>query len=309
MRARSGEAFGAGFGGGNEGLEGGLGRCRCRHVVSRGVMPGFWCRWECSLPSGGVRWGLLSSLKIFHRTVRASYTILEKMMSRVKLIFFAQLLCASSLFAQLQFNVARPETVQQRLDRYNRQSRIENNLISSACSLAAHLKSLLSARTSQSRFREMMGLSTIGPECLASSQSLRGPCRIRAPKHTFILVAFTGEALRYGSMFYVEQLSKDQLSKIEVMINLDSLGLGPTKVSASESDPRLVRELGVLANAMKLSLEDIDLDRFEESDERSFIRENVCTVTLHRVTPQTARGLNYTGDHPPLVRFRDYYDT
>ena len=63
-------------------------------------------------------------------------------------------------------------------------------------------------------------------------QSLMGSAR----KHTFIFVAFTGEEEGLlGSAFYVKQLSKDQLSNIEAMINLDSLGLGPTEVWVSQS--------------------------------------------------------------------------
>ncbi|HEX4322012.1 MAG TPA: M28 family peptidase, partial [Acidobacteriaceae bacterium] len=63
-------------------------------------------------------------------------------------------------------------------------------------------------------------------------------------KHTFVFVGFTGEEEGLlGSAYYVQQLPKEQLLRIEAMINLDTLALGPTKVWVSQSDPRLVNAL------------------------------------------------------------------
>jgi Zn-dependent M28 family amino/carboxypeptidase len=129
-------------------------------------------------------------------------------------------------------------------------------------------------------------------------------------KHTFIFIAFTGEEEGLlGSAFYVKQLPKDQLSKIETMINLDTLGLGPTKVWVSQSDPRLVNGLGMLAHSMNLPLAGMNVSAFGESDEESFIREKLCTVTIHSLTPETAHVLHHSADNPSAVRFHDYYDT
>ncbi len=137
-------------------------------------------------------------------------------------------------------------------------------------------------------------------------QSLAGSPR----KHTFIFVAFTGEEEGLlGSAFYVKQLAKDQLSKIEAMINLDTLGLGPTEVWASQSDPLLVSRLAVIARSLNLPITGMNVNGFGESDEESFIREKVCTITIHSVTPQTAHVLHHRDDNPAAISFHDYYDT
>jgi len=46
-----------------------------------------------------------------------------------------------------------------------------------------------------------------------------------------------------------------------------------------------------------------------ESDEESFIREKVCTITVHSVTPQTAHALHSRDDNPAAIHFHDYYET
>ena len=93
------------------------------------------------------------------------------------------------------------------------------------------------------------------------------------------------------------------------MVNMDSLGLGPTKVWVSQSDPLLVNRLGQLAQLMNLPMGGMNVDGFGESDEESFIREKVCTITIHSVTPETIHVLHTTADQPSAVRFNDYYDT
>jgi hypothetical protein len=137
-------------------------------------------------------------------------------------------------------------------------------------------------------------------------QSLNGSPR----RHTFVFVGFTGEEEGLlGSASYVGQLSDDQLAHMQAMINLDTLALGPTKVWVSQSDPRLVSALGQLAQMMKLPLARMDVDGFGESDEESFIRDKICTLTIHSLTPQTTVVLHNSRDNPSAIRFGDYYDT
>ena len=93
------------------------------------------------------------------------------------------------------------------------------------------------------------------------------------------------------------------------MINLDTLALGPTKVWVSQSDPRLVNALGQLAQMMKLPIAGMDVNGFGESDEESFIRDKVCTLTIHSLTPQTTEVLHSPHDNSSAIRFDDYYNT
>jgi hypothetical protein len=137
-------------------------------------------------------------------------------------------------------------------------------------------------------------------------QSLAGSPR----NHTFMFVGFTSEEEGLlGSAYYVKHLSKDQLSTIEAMINLDTLGLGPTEVWASQSAPWLVNGLAVVARSLNLPITGMNMNGVGESDEESFIREKVCTITVHSLTPQTLHVLHRADDNPRAVHFQDYYDT
>jgi hypothetical protein len=129
-------------------------------------------------------------------------------------------------------------------------------------------------------------------------------------KHTFIFIGFSGEEKGLiGSAFYVNHLDKEQLANTEAMINLDTLGLSPTEVWVSQSDPLLVNRLTAIARSLKLPITGMNINGFGKSDEESFINKKVCTITVHSVTPETAHVLHSLGDNPAAIRFSDYYDT
>ena len=254
--------------------------------------------------------------------------------NRATLLLAAQVLFACSLSAQIQSKLVRPETIQQRLALYKgndtKREAALVKLFSEAGCAPANLAEQEVPRRKQPNIICVLPGSTAetivvgahfdhvsdgdgiidnwsGAALLPSLlQTLVGS----TPKHTFIFVAFTGEEEGLlGSDFYVKQLPKDQLSKIEAMINMDTLGLGPTKVWVSQSDPLLVNGLGLLAHSMNVPIAGLNVDRFGVSDEESFIREKICTVTIHSLTPETAHVLHHSADNPTAVRFRDYYDT
>ena len=137
-------------------------------------------------------------------------------------------------------------------------------------------------------------------------QSLSGV----AHRHNFILIGFTGEeAGLLGSNYYVKQLQPAQVADIEAMINLDTLGLGPTKLWVSQSDPMLVSGLSTVARTMKLPLAGMNINGYGVSDEESFIRDKICTLIVHSLTPETMRILHHPADNPAAVHFDDYYAT
>ncbi|NYF89118.1 M28 family peptidase [Tunturiibacter empetritectus] len=129
-------------------------------------------------------------------------------------------------------------------------------------------------------------------------------------QHTFVFVGFTGEESGLvGSSFYVKQLSSDQLAHIEAMINLDTLGLGPTKVWISQSDPRLVNTIATVAHILDIHIAGMNVDGFGESDEESFVAQKVCTLMIHSLTPSNAHILHRPEDNPTAIHLDDYYDT
>jgi len=250
------------------------------------------------------------------------------------LLFVASILYPNALFAQVKYARASPETIQHRLDLYKgndatRQAALVKLFTQAGCQPENLSEQVVPGRKQPNVICTLPGSTPevivvgahfdhvsdgdgiidnwSGAALLPSLfQSLLSPIR----KHTFVFVAFTGEEEGLqGSAYYVKQLPKDQIPKIEAMVNMDSLGLGPTKVWVSQSDPLLANRLGQLAQSMNLPIGGMNLDGFGESDEESFIREKVCTITIHSVTPETIHVLHTTADQPSAVRFNDYYDT
>jgi Iap family predicted aminopeptidase len=129
-------------------------------------------------------------------------------------------------------------------------------------------------------------------------------------KHTFIFVAFAGEEKGLvGSRFYASNLMPDQLKKIDAMVNMDTLGLGPTEVWVSRSDQKLVSALHGMALGLKLPLTGVNVDGVGISDEESFIHDKIPTITIHSLTKGTIRVLHNSRDNYDAVHFDDYYNS
>jgi Zn-dependent M28 family amino/carboxypeptidase len=243
-------------------------------------------------------------------------------------------LSAASLVAQVSYVQVTPTVIQQRLDLYKgndttREAALVRMFSEAGCSTGSLSEQRVAGRkqpnvicvlpgTTQSmivvgghfdHIAEGQGIADnwSGASLLPSLfQSLAGSPR----KHTFVFVGFSGEEEGLvGSAFYVKQLAKDQLASIEAMINLDTLGLGPTEVWVSQSDPLLVNRLVAIARSIKLPITGMNVNGVGRSDEESFIQKGVCTITVHSVTPETLHVLHSSSDNPTAIRFSDYYDT
>jgi hypothetical protein len=129
-------------------------------------------------------------------------------------------------------------------------------------------------------------------------------------KHTFIFVAFAGEEKGLvGSRFYVSSLTPEQVKKIDAMVNMDTLGLGPTEVWVTRSDQKLVGALNRMALALKLPLTGVNVDGVGVSDEESFVNRKVPTITIHSLTKETLRVLHSSKDNYSAIHFDHYYNT
>jgi putative aminopeptidase FrvX len=133
---------------------------------------------------------------------------------------------------------------------------------------------------------------------------------IEPRKHKFVFVAFSGEEQGlFGSEEYATQLTPEQLSKIRVMINLDTLGLGPTKVWLHHSDQHLADVLYGISKSMNIPLAVVNVDNFGDDDSSSFIKRKVPTMMIHSLTAENAPILHSKRDDISAVKFADYYDS
>jgi Iap family predicted aminopeptidase len=129
-------------------------------------------------------------------------------------------------------------------------------------------------------------------------------------KHTYIFISFTDEEKGFiGSSYYADQLAPDEAARIQAMINLDTLGLGPTEVWVSNSDPELVNQIDSVASEMNIPIRVMNVDDIGDSDGKSFKERNIPIITLHSVPPKNLSILHSKRDNLAAVNLDDYFDS
>jgi len=129
-------------------------------------------------------------------------------------------------------------------------------------------------------------------------------------RHTFIFVGFTGEEKGLlGSDFYARKLTPGQRTKIAGMVNLDTLGLGPTEVWASHADQPLLDALAHSARSLKLPVTVMNADDFGTADSESFAQFSIPRITIHSLTLDTLPVLHSSRDTIHAIQMADYYAT
>ena len=128
--------------------------------------------------------------------------------------------------------------------------------------------------------------------------------------HIFVFVGFSAEEEgMIGSAYYVNHLTPEQRGHVQAMVNMDSLGLGPTKVWASHADRVLLDALTLVAARSKLPVSTGNVDNLGTSDSESFARYHIPRVTLHSVTQENMRVLHSPNDKLATIKVADYYDS
>ena len=137
-------------------------------------------------------------------------------------------------------------------------------------------------------------------------ESLKGEPR----KHTFIFIGFTDEEKGLvGSRYYAGHLSKEAVSKIEAMVNMDTLGLSTTKVWVSHADKNLVTAVGLVAHGMSLPIQGVNVEKIGSTDSESFAARKIPSITIHSLTQETLPILHSQKDDINAIKIDDYYDT
>jgi len=134
--------------------------------------------------------------------------------------------------------------------------------------------------------------------------------RTHPRRHTFVFIGFTDEEKGLvGSEFYAKQLTDEQKAKTRAMVNMDSLGLSPTKVEVNRSDPKLVDLLDRVAQTLKLPVSGMNVDQVGLTDALPFSKRRVPVLSIHSVTQETLAVLHSPRDTLGAVKLDDYYDT
>ena len=92
------------------------------------------------------------------------------------------------------------------------------------------------------------------------------------------------------------------------MVNLDSLGLGRSKLWLSRSDKRLTSLLNGLANAMRLPLGAGKVENVGSSDGEQFAERKIPRIAVHSLTQETWPILHSSRDTLQTIHLDNYYD-
>ena len=127
--------------------------------------------------------------------------------------------------------------------------------------------------------------------------------------HTFRFIAFAAEEKGLvGSAKYVKSASPEELGRIKAFINLECLGLTPPKVWVHRSTPLLVNRLLAVANATKIQLQGVDVDRVGDDDTHPFVSRKIPVISIHSLTQETLGILHSNRDRLEAVQKQNYYD-
>jgi hypothetical protein len=129
--------------------------------------------------------------------------------------------------------------------------------------------------------------------------------RPRRRRHTIIFVAFADNDNELtGAETYVNHLTPAELSHVTAMINLDALGLSPTKVWSAHSDKELVKALVAMVYVMKLPASQVDIAAAGKTDSEPFLSLKIPQITIHSMTQA-----NVAEGAATAFRPGNYYDS
>jgi hypothetical protein len=142
--------------------------------------------------------------------------------------------------------------------------------------------------------------------------SLYQAVKIEPRKHTYIFIGFTDEEKgEVGSHFYARQMTKELVSATDAMVNMDTLGLGPTEVWANKSDKQLTGAIVCIAKQLNLPVTGADVDQIGSTDSVQFSERKIPSITIHSLTQKSwnARILHSSKDKLSAMHLDDYYQT
>ncbi len=132
----------------------------------------------------------------------------------------------------------------------------------------------------------------------------------RPHQHTYVFIAFSREEKGLvGSEYYAKKLTREEKQRIHAMINMDTLGLTPTKIWVNHSDEELVRVAAVVANVLHAPLAGVNVEQVGSTDSESFLSRKIPSIAFHSITQETLPILHSPRDNIASIRMDDYYET
>jgi hypothetical protein len=117
-------------------------------------------------------------------------------------------------------------------------------------------------------------------------------------RHSFLFLGTSDEERGlYGSTAWVKDNAMSLLPQVRAVVNLDSLGAGPTQIWLRRSHKGMAAAANGLAAALKLPLTAVDVDNVGDTDSRPFSERKIPTIDFHSLTQQNWKFLHSPEDH------------
>jgi Peptidase family M28 len=127
--------------------------------------------------------------------------------------------------------------------------------------------------------------------------------RKRHFSYVFVAFADNGNEL-VGAKSFADHLEDEGAHNVRAMINLDPLGLSPTKIWTAHSDKDLIKTLIQSVYMLKIPASQVDLTTAGNSDSDPFAELSIPQITLHSITHEHLRKAV-----PSRFRPGNYYDS
>ena len=124
---------------------------------------------------------------------------------------------------------------------------------------------------------------------------------------TYVFVGFSDQqkGLR-GSKAYAKDAKKDT---VKAMLNIESLGLGPTKIWLDQADRNLVSGVARVATSLKVPISGMNLDEGTEVDSQPFKDKSIPSVHVHSITSADAKIPGSEKDNAAALHLDEYGNT
>jgi Iap family predicted aminopeptidase len=107
-------------------------------------------------------------------------------------------------------------------------------------------------------------------------------------------------------------MTKEQVAATTAMVNMDTLGLGPTEIWGSHADKGLNSAMAYVAKQLNMPVASVNVEQIGASaDSESFAARKIPSITIHSLTPEawSAHILHSPRDKFSAMHLDDYYQT
>jgi Zn-dependent M28 family amino/carboxypeptidase len=140
--------------------------------------------------------------------------------------------------------------------------------------------------------------------------SIYDSLRANPRDHTLIFIGFSQEEKGLiGSADYANKMTKEDIAKTDAMINMDTVGLGPTAIWGNRADKRLTKEIITVASSMDIKLRNINFETIGSTDSESFAQKKIPALTFHSITRNTNKYLHTPDDKIDHMDVAEHYKT